>query len=70
MTIDFRSIRTTLGMTQRDMARFLRLKDRDGRAVRMWEAGDRTPSGPVQLIYELIRDDVIMPEHREDWGDE
>ena len=62
-------IRTTLGMTQRDMARFLGLKEGGDRSVRMWEAGDRIPSGPVILIYELIRDGVILPEHRDNWDE-
>ena len=59
---ELRDIRVSLGLSQRDLARFLRLKDSDGRVVRMWESGEREPSGPISLIYELLREGVVAPE--------
>ena len=47
-------IRKALGLTQRQMSALLRLKGRDGRAVRQYEKGQNSPSGPVTLIYELL----------------
>ena len=56
-------IRKALGLTQRQMSALLRLKGRDGRAVRQYEKGENSPSGPVTLIYELLESAVSS------WGD-
>ena len=57
---DLRTIRRHLGLTQAQMAAYLRLAPANGRdTVRKWEAGTRIPSGPVQLLYGLLRDRQI-----------
>lgn len=50
----FKSIRQRAGLTQSGLAAFLRLGDNGGRYVRMIEAGDRNPSGPVCYLMELL----------------
>lgn len=57
----FKSIRQRAGLTQSGLASFLRLGDNGGRYVRMIEAGDRTPSGPVVYLLELLDAGVIKP---------
>lgn len=47
----FKSIRERCGYGQTDLARFLRITDRQ---VRMIEAGDRKANGPITLIMELL----------------
>lgn len=48
---EFRSIRERCGHTQASLAAFLRVTDRQ---IRMIEAGDRNPSGPMTLLMELL----------------
>jgi len=57
----FKSIRQRAGLTQSGLAGFLRLGDNGGRYVRMIEAGDRTPSGPVVYLMELLDAGIIKP---------
>jgi len=52
--IEFKSIRQRAGLTQSGLAARLRLGDNGGRYIRMIEAGDREPSGPVCLLMELL----------------
>ncbi len=49
-----REIRKSLGLSQRQMSALLRLRGRDGRAIRQYERSDHPPSGPDALIYELL----------------
>lgn len=50
----FKSIRQRAALTQSGLAARLRLGDNGGRYIRMIEAGDREPSGPVALLMELL----------------
>ena len=50
---DMKDIRGNLGLTQTQMGRMLRVKA-GARIVGAWERGERNPSGPVVIIYELI----------------
>lgn len=58
---EFKSIRQRAGLTQSGLAAFLRLGDNGGRYVRMIEAGDRNPSGPICYLMELLGDGVLKP---------
>ena len=61
---EIRAIRRRLGFTQARMAAYLRLAPANGKdTVRKWEAGTRIPSGPVRLLYGLLRDGKIGAEH-------
>lgn len=52
-----RAIRRRLGVTQKEMANYLRLAPKGGAdTIRSWEAGRRPPSGPVTVIYEALED--------------
>lgn len=55
----FRAIRLRAGLTQSQLARFLRISDL--RTVRKWEAGERAISGPVSLLMELLDAGIIGP---------
>lgn len=44
---EFKEARKRLGLSQAEMAEFLRLSD--GRAVRFYESGQREISGPIQV---------------------
>ena len=58
-----RAVRRHLGLTQAQMAAYLRLAPANGKdTVRKWESGVRVPSGPTVLLYELLRDGVIRPQ--------
>jgi DNA-binding transcriptional regulator YiaG len=48
----FKAICLRAGLTQSQLAAFLRISDR--RAVRYWETGERAISGPVSLLMELL----------------
>lgn len=62
---EVRSIRHQLGLTQAGLAQLLRLSTaRGGRSIREYELGERTPSGPVTLALEALRDGW-RPEQRE-----
>ena len=55
-----RAIRRRLGLTQAQMAAYLRLAPAYGRdTIRKWERGTRKPSGPIVLIYEALRDNIL-----------
>lgn len=57
---EMRAVRTGLGATQAEIARFLRLAPKSGgQTVRAWEAGRYAPSGPIIVIYELLRDGTL-----------
>ena len=65
--------RHTLGLTQTELARLLRLKDAKGnghRTVRNWEKGVHPVTGPVSLILDMLCNDFDpMAEFCEDdWG--
>lgn len=49
---DFNAIRKRAGLTQSGLAARLRIKDL--RTIRKWEAGEREISGPVSLLMELL----------------
>ena len=49
---DFNAIRKRAGLTQSGLAERLRIKDL--RTIRKWEAGEREISGPVSLLMELL----------------
>jgi DNA-binding transcriptional regulator YiaG len=44
---EFKTARKRLGLSQAEMAKFLRLSD--GRVVRFYESGQRDSSGPIQV---------------------
>jgi DNA-binding transcriptional regulator YiaG len=56
----FKAIRERARLTQSGVAARLRLGDNGGRYIRMIEAGDRTPSGPIVLLMELL-DQGLLP---------
>lgn len=49
-----RAIRKRAGLTQGQLAKFLRLAD--SRTIRRYEAGTREISGPVALLMEMLDD--------------
>lgn len=59
---EFKAIRLRAGLTQSQLAAFLRISDR--RAVRYWEAGERAISGPVSLLMEMLDKGVISASPR------
>jgi DNA-binding transcriptional regulator YiaG len=48
----FKAIRQRAGLSQSGLAARLRISDI--RTIRKWEAGERTISGPVSLLMELL----------------
>lgn len=50
----FKHIRTSLGLSQNELAKALRLSS--GRNVRRMELGDMPISGPVSLLMEVFDD--------------
>lgn len=48
----FKEIRQRAGLTQSGLAALLRISD--SRAVRRWETGERSISGPVSLLMEML----------------
>lgn len=54
---EMKQIRAQLGISQAALGRLLRL---DVRTIRRYEAGSRTPPGPVVLLYELLRDPAFF----------
>ena len=60
--VRMRAIRRGLGLTQKEMAQYLRLAPKGGAdTVRSWEAGRRPPSGPVTVVYEALEDGRLRP---------
>lgn len=57
MPTAFKAIRERAGLTQSQLADFLRISDR--RTIRYWETGERPVSGPVSLLMELLDQGVI-----------
>lgn len=55
-----KSIRQRAGLTQDQLARLLRLSD--SRAIRRYEDGSRSISGPIAIILEML-DEGSLP-HR------
>jgi DNA-binding transcriptional regulator YiaG len=49
---EFKAIRNRAGLSQRQLARLLRLSNE--RIIRYWEADQREISGPVSLLMELL----------------
>ena len=56
-----RKIRTSLKLTQANMARALRLGANGGRTIRRWESGDWQPGKQVVLLYEMLADGRLKP---------
>lgn len=53
--VDLRAAREALGLTQRGLAKALRLSDKNGdRSVRIWETDGNTIPGPVQVAVECL----------------
>jgi DNA-binding transcriptional regulator YiaG len=48
--------RHTLGMTQDQLAKILRMGTDGKRAIRRWEAGDREISGPASVAIQALLD--------------
>jgi DNA-binding transcriptional regulator YiaG len=47
---DFRNARKALGLSQKDLAKVLRLSEKNGdRSIRIWETEGNTVPGPVQV---------------------
>ena len=57
---DLRTIRHEAGLSVARLAALFRLGKDGGRTVRRWEAGDLAVSGPVSLLYELLRDGLLQ----------
>lgn len=55
----FKAIRLRAGLTQSELADFLRIADK--RTVRYWETGERPITGPVSFLMELLDSGVIPP---------
>lgn len=52
---DLRAAREALGLTQRGLAKALRLSEKNGdRSVRIWETDGNTIPGPVQVAVECL----------------
>lgn len=66
---EIKSIRQALGMSQAELAVFLRLRGADAsRTVRGWEAGQRNGKaadipGPVQVLLGAIMESQAVREH-------
>lgn len=54
---EFKAIRVRAGLTQAQLATFLRISDK--RTVRYWETGERPVTGPVSLLMELLDSGII-----------
>lgn len=50
--IEFKEIRKRAGLTQSQLADYLRISDK--RTIRYWETGERPVSGPVSLLMEQL----------------
>lgn len=55
----FRAIRKRAGLTQSGLAAFLRVDDL--RTIRRYEKGERSVSGPVSYLMELLDAGTIKP---------
>lgn len=55
-----RAIRKAAGLSIRDMASVLRMKDE--RTVRRWEHGDVPISGPASILLEMMEAGTWRPE--------
>lgn len=64
------SIRRRAGLSIRELADLLRVKDHDG--LRQMERGKRAITGPIRLVLEMIHDGRLNPadELTEDIGGE
>jgi DNA-binding transcriptional regulator YiaG len=52
---DFRNARKALGLSQKEMAKVLRLSEKNGdRSIRIWESEGNTVPGPVQVAVEFM----------------
>lgn len=52
---DFRNARKALGLYQKEMAKALRLSEKNGdRSIRIWETDGNTVPGPVQVAVEFM----------------
>ena len=55
----FKTIRIRLGLTERQLARILRVKDK--RTIRRWGNGEVPVTGPVSYLMELLDEGLIGP---------
>lgn len=51
---DVRRIRMKFGMSQRELAKAIRLGDNGDRTIRRWEAGAIPVTGPASLALEYL----------------
>lgn len=55
---EVRRCRQTLGLSQRGLARLLRLSEDNGdRIIRRWEAGEVEITGPASLVLDILAND-------------
>lgn len=62
---EFRAARRLLGLSQREVAAWLRLASNGDRQVRRWEDGDQAVTGPVSLAMEAFMDGWRPADHGE-----
>lgn len=58
---EFRAIRKNAGLSQGSLARLLGLGRDGGRAVRRWEGGERSISGPVTICMRALDLGLLQP---------
>lgn len=64
---DMREIRHDLGLSTDGMAKALRLGENGERTIRLYEAGELAPPGPVTLLYEAYEDGQLRPPASRPW---
>lgn len=55
---ELKRIRKHAGLTQSELAKQFGLSD--SRVIRRYEAGKKPPPGPVQKLYQLLRDGKLL----------
>ena len=51
---EVKAVRVRLGLTQRELAEWLRLSANGDRSVHRWESGDTPISGPAEVALEAF----------------
>ena len=54
---EFAQCRRTLGLTQSELARLLRLAGSGARSIRHYEAGTKPVPGPVSVVLDILAND-------------